>query len=281
MNIVFGDQKLAGRTVKHKLHTGQTITLTPADAKMLRAAYDHIQGYDARAQLQKSLQSTQEELQQLGLSMGAGVQAKKSGSGSKSVQFDSPKQFTAVMAAADEAAGGTGTGFDPEAEAERLRRTREEFRSLEERLAVHVAADNKVSFRDVESIMRDLGIAAPQKRVIDQMIWEVDEMADGVVCWDEFQLAYYRSVNDTTANEPQSFFRLIEFLIFDPQHKGYVIEDDCMEILFARIGGKNLERELRSLFGNKLRALGGDGTLGLEGYLLACLAKTGRRALLF
>lgn len=26
-------------------------------------------------------------------------------------------------------------------------------------------------------------------------------------------------------------------MIFDGQHKGYIIEDDCMEILYARYGG--------------------------------------------
>jgi hypothetical protein len=29
----------------------------------------------------------------------------------------------------------------------------------------------------------------------------------------------------------------LQFLIFDGSNKGYVIEDDCMEILYARYGG--------------------------------------------
>lgn len=30
---------------------------------------------------------------------------------------------------------------------------------------------------------------------------------------------------------------LLQFLIFDGSNKGYIIEDDCMEILYARYGG--------------------------------------------
>lgn len=30
---------------------------------------------------------------------------------------------------------------------------------------------------------------------------------------------------------------LVQFLIFDGSNKGYIIEDDCMEILYARYGG--------------------------------------------
>lgn len=274
--ITFGDAQVTRRTVKTKLHTGQTIALTPADEKMLRSAYDHLQGYAERVSLQQALQLKQEELGQMGV--GALL------SGFKGANRKAATTVTVIDGArvtTTSAAGAGSEGFDPEAETERVNRAKDEFKVLEERLAVHIAADQRICFRDIDTIMRDLGVPSPQKRVIDQMIWEVDEMADGVICWDEFQLAYYRSINDSTSNEPQAFFRLLEFLTFDQTHKGYIIEDDCMEILFARIGGKNLEKELRSLFGDKLRALGGDGTLSLEGYLLACLAKTGRRALLF
>jgi len=50
-------------------------------------------------------------------------------------------------------------------------------------------------------------------------------------------------------------------------------------VLFIRLGAARLEKELKSIFGNALRACGGPGTLSLEAYLGACLRKTGRRAL--
>jgi hypothetical protein len=63
--------------------------------------------------------------------------------------------------------------------------------------------------------------------------------------------------------------------------QGYIIEDDCMEILFARYGSSKLERELESIFGARLRAHGGDGTLNLAGYFKSMEKKLGKRAQLF
>jgi Ca2+-binding EF-hand superfamily protein len=154
----------------------------------------------------------------------------------------------------------------------------DEIESLEEKLRALMRTDHKISLKDIDAIMQALGIV-PQKRALEHMIYEVDEMVDDVICWDEFQLNYYRNINDVTGSEPSSFFRLIEFIVFDHNHKGHIMEDDVMEILFARIGANKLEKELKTIFGNNLRAAGGDGTLSLEHYLSACLLKSGRRAL--
>jgi hypothetical protein len=72
---------------------------------------------------------------------------------------------------------------------------------------------------------------------------------------------------------------LLEFLIFDEAHKGYIMEDDCMEILFARYGAGRLEKELLLLFGKNLRSAGGKGILNMDEYLASVLARTGRRAI--
>jgi len=78
---------------------------------------------------------------------------------------------------------------------------------------------------------------SPQHRVLEHMIYEVDEQADGAICWEEFQLTYYRNVNDATGSEPSSFFRIIEFLTFDPGHRGVIMEDDVMEVRRRSCGG--------------------------------------------
>jgi hypothetical protein len=60
---------------------------------------------------------------------------------------------------------------------------------------------------------------------------------DGRISFDELQLTFYRNVNDLSATtaggiytggEPNTFFRIVEFLTFDEERKGYVLEDDCM-----------------------------------------------------
>jgi hypothetical protein len=52
-----------------------------------------------------------------------------------------------------------------------------------------------------------------------------------------------------------------------------------MEMLFSRLGIGRLEGEMQFLFGQNLRALGGDGTLDLTRYLSSWTARCGRRAL--
>ena len=66
-------------------------------------------------------------------------------------------------------------------------------------------------------------------------------------------------------------------MTFDEQHKGYIVEDDCMELLFARYGSGKLEKELQLIFGAKLRAAGGDGKLDLPGFLSSVQSRSGGR----
>ena len=129
------------------------------------------------------------------------------------------------------------------------------------------------------------------------MIWEIDEKGDEVIDFEEFQLTYFRNlqilqlISDTPSttpekdvpanNEPNTFFHIIEFIMYDSSHKGHIEEDDCMEILYARYGREKLEKELIKIFDNNLRAHGGDGTLDLTGYLKTITQNTGERAIVF
>jgi len=253
------------KTLKKRLSTGQTIHLSPQDERMLRLAYDHMQGHCRRQQIESTVEKKREEV----ASKAALIPA-------------SAKHFTTSRLSSTQTPSLKNFRADSRSEVEiavdEYHKVKDELAVLEEKLSAYLAVDHKISLKDIESTMKKLGIVIP-KRVLEHMMWEVDEMADEVICWDEFQLTYHRNITDTTGSEPSSFFRLLEFLTFDQQKKGYIIEDDCMEILFARFGSSKLEKELQAIFGSKLRAAGGDGTLNLEGYLAACLVRTGRRAL--
>lgn len=155
-----------------------------------------------------------------------------------------------------------------------------ELQELEEKYSQWLRADHKISLEDVYTLMLELGVSQSAEAV-RHMIYEVDELVDEMISWDEFVLAYHRNVSDTSGSEPNNFFRIMEFVLFDPHHKGRIVEDDVMEVLFARIGAARLEEELQSIFGDSRRANGGDGTISLQQYLNACLAKDGRRALVY
>lgn len=275
MAIVFGQENVR-KEKERRLSTGQTIGLTAQDEKMLRTAYDYMQGFASRTKLEECLEQKRVELGEAAQKLPAAGQNKDSPTSRLSINMPSFNGFRKEnrVAMPDLVA----LGSDKSKEADTYRRLADEVSALEDKLAAVNKADAHITFSDLETLFKSLGVSA-QKRVLEHMMYEVDELVNDCVTWDEFCLCYYRNINDGTGCEPSSFFRIMEFIIFDHLHRGVIMEDDVMEILFVRIGAGRLESEIGSIFGNNLRALGGSGTLTLEQYLSACLRKTGRRAL--
>lgn len=231
--------------------------MTPQDEKMLKHAYEYLAGFSKRQALEATLEKKKEEF--------IALSAPPSNVSNNNVTGNSPSHVTREQ---------------EERRLDALQRAKEELISLEEKLSQFSTVDHKISVKDLEAVTKHLGVNLSRKS-LDHMLWEVDEDLDQHISLDELQLTYTRNVKDTTGNEPCLFFRLLEFITFDPQHKGRVIEDDCMEMLFARYGSGKLEKELHVIFGDRLRVAGGDGTLDLAGYLAASKKRPGgRRALL-
>ena len=249
------------------LSTGQTIHLTSQEDRMLRRVYDQWQGLAKRQQLEVALRGLKDEFHRLEILVPIHVKNLKTDA--SSFNFKNYHE------------GDVQTEVEKNS-AEYLR-TREKIKSIEDKLSRLNQSDHKIKPVDIEVILRDLGCPRPMKD-IEFMVWEVDENLDGEVDWEEFQLTYYRNVLDQSTHasgtEPCGFFSILEFLTFDESRKGYIIEDNCMEILFARYGSEKLEKELQFLFGSQLRSAGGDGTLTLSGYLAAILSRTGRRSII-
>ncbi len=275
MNFSFGDQnENLRKSVTKRLSSGQTITLTLQVEKMLRAAYEYAQGYSKRQMLENYIYQKRQELSEVAATVPLNIR--------QTLLMPSSTRTTVMTTNTPSLAGfrkempvDHGTHSKEVSEINRLN---SELATLVENAQTLAKTDSKITINDLEALLKQLGVN-PQRRVLEHMIYEVDEQADDVICWEEFQLCYFRNVNDTTGNEPSSFFRIIEFLTFDPSHKGSIMEDDVMEVLFIRLGAARLEQELKLIFGNSLRALGGPGTLTLDAYMGACLRKTGRRAL--
>lgn len=257
------------KQVVKKLSTGHKIHLTTQDERTLRSIYEFLAGYANRRAIETALEAKKVEVNRLHHALPPSARLllqmqPKAGSlpvfGMSTVSEPAdPKGDVA-----QQASGSTTTSRN---EADLLLdeyyRAKDHMHKLEEKLKVHTAVDHKISFKDLDAVLRSLGPAFSKKQ-IEQMIWEVDENLDEMIDFDELQLTYYRNITDSTGSEPCYFFKILEFLICDASHKGYIIEDDCMEVLYARYGGGVLENEMRLLFGTKLRAEGGDGTLNLE-----------------
>ena len=168
---------------------------------------------------------------------------------------------------------------EDETKVEEYFQLKDEIDIIENKVKLFKSIDHKISLKDLEALIKKLDTNL-NRRTLEHMIWEVDEDTDGMIGWDELILTYSRNINDKDGNEPNFFFRILEFVAIDSHHKGYIIEDDCMEFLFARYGGSKLEKEMQTIFGKKLRVAGGDGTLNLTLFLKVNIERQGRRALL-
>jgi Ca2+-binding EF-hand superfamily protein len=258
----FAQGSSATKRQKRELSSGLMISLTAQEDRMLRRAYDYMQGHAKRKQVEEQLTQARQDMIRLAPLIPAQLRNAKLDSSSLSFKnyVEGDQRTTA------------------EVNMEAYVKTKDMIRMLEDRVRRMEGADHHITVEDIDVILRQLGAPRTTKE-LEYMIWEVDENLDGEIDFEEFQLTYYRNIIDTSGSEPCFFFHLLEYLTFDGNHKGYIIEDDCMEILFARHGSQKLESELRFLFGKQLRSAGGDGTLSLSGYLAAVLTRTGRRAI--
>lgn len=252
------------KKISKHLGTGHHIEFTAQDERRLRHAFDYMRGYAKRQHLLHLVEVKNAEIT-------AYAQSLPKSNHALIKKLDNSKE--AIRPAV------LGQMTPEEMKLDTYYKMKEELVLLEEKLKRFNAQENRISLKDLEAITKKLG-AVLSKRHLEHMIWEVDEDTDGAINWDEVQLAYYRNINDTSQSEPSSFFQLLEFITFDEQHKGYITEDDCMEMLFERYGSGKLEKQLHAIFGNvNSSSQGGDGCLNLSGFLDSMLkSQEGRRA---
>lgn len=85
------------------------------------------------------------------------------------------------------------------------------------------------------------------KEEMDMMIWEVDEDLDGFVSDREFQRMYKKCITDEKELQPKKLFYLAQFLMYDRERKGYIIEEDTLEILYIR-HADNFNNAINAIF---------------------------------
>jgi hypothetical protein len=95
----------------------------------------------------------------------------------------------------------------------------------------------KIGVKAVRKILRTLCDEYP-KDEMEMMVWEVDENLDGYVSDKEFEKMYKRCITDEKEQQPKKLFYLLQFLMYDKEKKGYITEEDTLEILYIRHGDK-------------------------------------------
>ena len=79
------------------------------------------------------------------------------------------------------------------------------------------------------------------------MIWEVDTNLNGYISYDEYEKMYKRCVIDQKELEPKKLYTLVQFLMFDKEHKGYITEEDTLEVLSVR-NNNGLDNAINDIF---------------------------------
>ena len=64
---------------------------------------------------------------------------------------------------------------------------------------------------------------------------------------------YKRCITDHADLEPRKLFNLVQFLMYDKTFRGRVTVEETLQILFVRHGRKNLDNEIRAIFGDEDR----------------------------
>ena len=116
---------------------------------------------------------------------------------------------------------------DPEKEEEKLRRDRFGKKALRKMLKKLTGKYNK---KDIEL-----------------MVWEVDTNLNGYISFDEYERMYKNCVIDKKEREPKRLYTLVQFLMFDKDHKGYITEEDTLEILCIR-NNNGLDNAINDIF---------------------------------
>lgn len=93
--------------------------------------------------------------------------------------------------------------------------------------------EHLVSCDDVYEMLKTLKHLT-DKKLVEEMIWEVDEDLDGKLCWPEFRLMYNRNIMDRTGLEPSKMYNLVQFMIYDRNENNRVSVDETMNMLYAR-----------------------------------------------
>ena len=90
------------------------------------------------------------------------------------------------------------------------------------------------------------------KKDIELMIWEVDTNLNGYISYDEYEKMYKRCVIDQKELEPKKLYTLVQFLMFDKEHKGYITEEDTLVVLCVR-NNNGLDNAINDIFMEEIK----------------------------
>lgn len=154
------------KQVSKTLATGQKITLSPQDDRTLKVIYDYLAGYSKRKLVESLIEVKKREVEQAKSEIppGAKVLMKERGNALYNNAFPS-------SSGNQENGDTTQTkSVDPakiegEKKVDEYYKIREQLLKLEERLKIYLQTDHKISFKDLDSVVRSLGKVLHRRQI--------------------------------------------------------------------------------------------------------------------
>ncbi|RYH06819.1 EF-hand domain-containing protein [archaeon] len=194
------------KQVTKKLSTGQKISLSLQDERTLRSIYEYLAGYATRRNIESIMEVKKSDVskQHAALPPSARLLLQMQPKSALLMSYQTQNNHSTDGGEAD-----STNKSEVDQQLDEYFKTKEQLHKLEEKLKAFSSTDHKISFKDLDAILKSLGATFHRKQ-IEQLIWEVDENLDGLIDYDELQLTYYRNITDSTGSEPCFFFKILE-----------------------------------------------------------------------
>ena len=178
-----GSAPKSRKAITKKLSTGHRITLSPQDDRTLKTIYEFCSGYAKRKQIESAIELRKREVDQLlkeipasakilmkqraaaGIGGSAGLYGKIRTGG----PLDDDDTVIGGTIDDETTAAGDSRTLDSRTEGEiavdAYYRAKEQLTKIEDKLKAHMMTDHKISFKDLDAVIRSLGTNMPRKQV--------------------------------------------------------------------------------------------------------------------
>jgi hypothetical protein len=150
------------KQVNKKLSTGQKISLSLQDERILRAVYDYLAGFQSRRSIEASIDAKRSDVNQLHTALPPSARLSLQVQ-PKNGLISTYQTYIPVQQTNPEREEIPRT--DTDSMVDQYIKAKEELQKLEEKLKAHGAADRKISYKDLDAILKSLGATFHRKQI--------------------------------------------------------------------------------------------------------------------
>eukprot|EP00736_Rhodelphis_marinus_P014439 Rmarinus@m.14096 len=108
--------------------------------------------------------------------------------------------------------------------------------------------DGYIDAKEIAACLKRLGYKPKGSSEVDEMVWLADDDGDNKLSWEEVQMAYRRSVDNSSGCEPMGLFTAFEFMLNDKDGGGTIEMDECLQIMLRRYGDRTAIEKMAEYF---------------------------------